>query len=208
MNAPTPDVVNKHFRFLNTNLELSTLLDMIYPDNEFKACVSENSVFGLQSQSDTGTALLTPYHLDGEKGMLDLLNATLSYHPTAQPEGPTITLQDTLTNLMTIARDCFAGFTGALGVSDNPDVLKFMAGLQKATDKVSSETRDNASILVANTIDSEKSNFVMVLLANWGWFKDDEGNILMPYITFNIMVAVGTYGQDTVDFLTTMMHRK
>lgn len=208
MNTPTPDTTTNHFRFLNTNLELSTLLDMIYPDNEFKACVSESSVFGLQSQSESGTALLTPYHLDSEKGMLDLLNATLSYHPTVQPEGPTVTLQDTLTNLMTIARDCFTGFTGALGASDNPGVLKFMTGLQRATDKVSSETRDNASILVANTIDSDVSNFVMVLLANWGWFKDDEGNILMPYITFNIMVAGGTYGQDAVDFLSNMMQRK
>lgn len=208
MNTPTPDTATNHFRFLNTNLELSTLLDMIYPDNEFKACVAENSVFGVQSQSESGTAFLTPYHLDGEKGMLDLLNATLSYHPTVQPEGSTITLQDTLTNVIAIARDCFTGFTDALGVSDNLGALKFMTGLQRATDKVSSETRDNASILVANTVDSDVSNFVMVLLVSWGWFKDDEGNILMPYITFNIMVAGGTYGQDAVDFLSNMMQRK
>ena len=208
MNTPTSGTTTHQFRFLNTNLALSTLLDMIYPDNEFKACVAENSVFGVQSQSESGTALLTPYHLDSEKGMLDLLNATLSYHPTTQPEGSTITLQDTLTNVIAIARDCFTGFTDALGVSDNLGALKFMAGLQKATDKVSSETCDNASILVANAIDSEKSNFVMVLLVSWGWFKDDEGNLLMPYITFNIMVASGTYGQDAVDFLTNMMQRK
>ena len=189
--------------YLVPNFKLTDLVDLALPNNGFETVKPTKTVFGIIPQgeeADPVDNIFTGYAVNNdEKGRVDFLTGTLTYHEVEEPGEPMVKKHEFLPQLIDETIGRFEYFFHTFGWTDLPEVASFkdkLTTMRNAGDKFASPT---GTMLAGGIVQDD--SVLLVLMITWGWVKDDENNKQLPYIVFNMGSASGDYAESLVDFL-------
>lgn len=198
----TTQTLHSNVTYLVPNFKLTDLIDLTFPGNQFERVKPVNTVFGIVPQgeeTDPIDEVFTGYAINNERGRIDFLTATLTYHEVEEPGLPMVSKNDFIPQLMDETIGRFEYFFSVYGWGQSPEVQDFIQKLTKIRNAADQVAVPTGTMLAGSVIND--GSVLLVMMLTWGWIKDDENNKQLPYILINMGSSSGEYAESIVTYL-------